>query len=202
MLLGALVAGLGGWHLVVLERSYLRNEVLYRGSPDTLLLWLTSLDLQAPDTADRITGRLLLMPLPQRRIAVLALAGNDIWTKLAPKPQDQRGWQRVSLKATQDALARAPMAGDLWLLAGVLDGRLSGYGQSSQRSLVLSASYAPRELELVGARLAVLATAWPLLDEELKDVVRRDLAVAELAAPDRARVIRELLQRAGAQLDD
>jgi hypothetical protein len=84
----------------------------------------------------------------------------------------------------------------------VLNGRLQGYGQTTQDYLALSATYAPRELELVGARLAVLATAWPLLEESLKDTVRRDLAVAETAAPQRVQALKELLKRQGADLDE
>lgn len=193
---------LGGWHLLRLERTYLPEEVLYRGSPDTLVLWLASLDVEDADTADRLRDRLLSMPLPVRRDAVLALAGNDSWTRFVRNPQDLRRWQRVVLEASKRAAARAPAAGDLWFLAGVLNGRLQGYGQTTQGYLALSATYAPRELELVGARLVVLATAWPLLEDRLKETVRRDLAVAETGAPQRAEALRDVLKRAGANLDD
>jgi hypothetical protein len=201
MAFGCMVASLGAWHLAKLRQTHVYDEVLYRGSPQTLLLWLASLDFHAPTSAERIAERLLLMPLPQRREAVLALAGNEIWTRLARSPGDVRSWQQVMLTAVKQAVARAPMAGDLWFLAGTLAGQLSGYGEASQRALALSATYAPREPDLVEARLAVLAPAWPLLDEALRDVVRRDLAVAGLASPEQARAIRETLERAGAQLD-
>jgi hypothetical protein len=62
-LLGCALLVLGGWHLLRLERTYLPDEVLYRGSPDTLLLWLASLDVEDAETAERLRERLLSMPL-------------------------------------------------------------------------------------------------------------------------------------------
>jgi hypothetical protein len=193
---------LGGWHLLRLERSYLPEEILYRGSADTLVLWLASLDVEDAETTARLCDRLLSMPLPLRRDAVLALAGDETWTRFVRNPQDVRSWQRVVLDATKRAAARTPAAGDLWFLAGVLNGRLQGYGRMTQDYLSLSAIYAPREVELVSARLTVLATAWPLLEDTLKETVRRDLAVAEIATPQRAEALKDVLKRSGANLED
>jgi hypothetical protein len=201
MSLGLVVMTMGGWQLSRLDRTHVRAEALYRVSPQTLLLWLSSLDIRSPDTVERIAERLLLMSLPQRREAVLALTEKEIWKPLAGNPRDLRNWHMVMLQATEGAVAKAPTAGELWFLAGVLKGRLAGFGAVSQRYLALSATYAPREIELVIARLIVLAPAWPLLDNRLKDIVRRDLVLAEIADAGRAKAIRQVLERAGAQLD-
>jgi hypothetical protein len=201
-LFGCLLVMLGSWHLLRLERTYLPEEILYRASPDTLVLWMASLDVEDAQTAERLSNRFLSMPLPARRDGVLALADNEAWSKFVRKPQDLRSWQRVVLAAANQSVAKAPAAGDLWFLAGVLIGRLEGYGENAQSYLALSATYAPRELELVNARLVVLATAWPLLNERLKVIVQRDLAVMDAAAPQRAQAVKEVLSRSGVTLGD
>lgn len=201
MACGCLVAGLGAWHLTRLERTHVREEILYSVSPQTLLLWLNSLDPQVPETVARVRDRLLLMTLPRRRNAVIALAGKEVWQQLASDPATQRAWQQVVLAATEQAVAEAPTAGDLWFLAGAIRNRLAGLDKVAQGYLELSAAYAPREMEIVIARLSLLGLAWGLLDTSLQDVVRRDLAHAGVAYPERAQEMRSYLERAGAQLD-
>jgi len=200
MVTGLLVLGLGLVQLQRLERTHLPQELLYPVSDQTLLLWLRTQNPGAPETVALIRDRLLDLTLEQRREAVAALAGNRFWAALDPEPQMQRSWQEVALAATEQAVAKAPTAGDLWLLAGVLRTRLAGLDRVAQGYVELSATYAPREMDLVITRLTLLGVAWPLLGEALQDVVQQDLAVAEVAYPDRARQFRAFLEQAGANL--
>ncbi len=201
MLIGSLVlAGGAVWQLDRLARAHQPEEVLYSVSPRTLQAWINSIDADEQASATRLADRLLLMTLPQRRDAVLAMSRQQFFSALSPTFNGQRRLQAFALTATRQALSRAPAPGDLWFLAGRLHSQIYGVDTTAQRYIELSYLYAPREVDIVLARLDAMALAWPLLAEPTREIVRRDMAVVEQAYPTRADELKTFLANAGAQL--
>ena len=92
MAFGCMVASLGAWHLAKLRQTHVYDEVLYRGSPQTLLLWLASLDFHAPTSAERIeitvingltSGRWILQSYSPGSSLKTPLPGTEITARFA-----------------------------------------------------------------------------------------------------------------------
>ncbi len=199
-LIAVLVAGGGAWQLARLERTHLTEEVLYPVTPRSLQVWLKTLDLDDPATADLLADRIGLMSLPQRRDAVIAMSGSSFFAELEPKFTQQRTLRTVALKAVLSALAEAPLLGDLWFLAAHLRGQLFGVDPEVQQYLGLSFIYAPKEVDMVLARLQMMSLAWPLLSEASHNIVRNDLTIIAEAYPGRVQELRQYLKSAGAEM--
>jgi len=198
LLIAVIVAGGGGWQLARLERTHLKEEILYPVTPRSLQAWLKTLDINDPASADRLADRILLMSLPQRRDVVISMSGAAFFAQLNPKFTQQRTFRTVALKAVLSALAKAPLLGDLWFLAANLRGQLFGIDPDVQQYLGLSFIYAPKEVDLVLARLQMMGLAWPLLSEASRNIVRDDLNIIAEAYPDRVQELRQYLKSAGA----
>lgn len=200
LLLGAIVAAGGASQFRILERTHQLDEILFSTSPRTLQAWMKTLNWSDPDSANLLAKRFLAMTLPQRRDAVIAMAGRAFFAALDKGPAGQRDLQKMVLQGVLAALRQAPVLGDLWFLAGRLHSQLYGIDTTAQRYLELSYLYAPREVDLVLARLEAMGLAWALLSETSRDIVRQDMTVASKAYPGRADELRSFLQRSGAKL--
>ena len=200
--LGICLTGLGGYQLFKLDKSHQRSEILYSVSPGTLQVWLVTLNHNDPGDAARVANRLVNMTLPQRRDVVLAIARPEFFEQITDSFADRRRLQLLVLEALQLALAEAPALGELWFLSARLRGNLYGMDSAAQSYLELSFAYSPKEVDLVLERLKMMSLAWPLLNDRLREIVRHDVRVVELAYPGRAGELRQYLQKAGAVLDD
>ncbi len=200
--LGVCLAGLGGYQLLRLDNTHQRNEILYSVSPRTLQAWLASLDHADPRNAALLADRIVNMTLPQRRDAVLAIARPDFFDPIAEGLAARRDLQTLLSQALHLALARAPALGELWFLAARLRGGLVGVDATTQRYLELSFTYSPKEVDLVLERLEMMSLAWPLLSDDLREIVRHDVQVVDQVYPDRAGELRQYLESAGAKLDE
>ncbi len=200
--LGVFLTGLGGYQLFKLDNTHQRTEILYSVSPATLQVWLAALDPADSGDVARLADRLVNMTLPQRRHAVLAVARPNFFQPIGESFADRRSLKMLMLQSLQLALARAPALGELWFLLARLRGDLFGVDATTQRYLKLSFIYSPKEVDLVLERLQMMIVSWPLLSNDLRDVVRHDVRVVDQTYPDRAGELRRYLQRAGAKLDD
>ncbi len=200
LLAGLVVLGAGTAQLRLLERTHQPTDLLHAASPRLLQAWIRTLDPADPDSATRLADRLLVMTLPQRRDAVTAMADLNFLARPGAAATEQRQIQHLVLAGVLDALSRAPAPGELWYLAGRLRSQLHGLDAIAGRYFELSYLNAPRELDIVLARLRTMGAGWKLLDDRARDIVRRDLAVASEAYPASANELRAFLQRAGADL--
>ena len=200
MLAGLAVLGGGLWQLRLVERTHPATDLLYPASSRLLQAWIRTLDRTDPDSTRRLAERLLVMTLPQRRDAVIAMGSRGFFTAFEPSATGQRKLQQLALAAVLDALSRAPALGDLWYLAGRLRSQLDGLDRAAGHYFELSYLHAPREVDLVLARLQAMGPGWKLLDDRARDIVRRDFAVASAAYPANAEELRTFLERSGAQL--
>lgn len=198
--LGVCLTGLGGYQLFRLNDTHQRDEALYSVSPGTLQVWLMTLDPAQPEDAARLADRFVGMTLPQRRAAVLAIVQADFFEAMGLSFADRRRLQILMLQALGLALGKAPALGELWFLSAKLRSGLFGFDATAQHHLELSFAYAPKEVDLVLARLQMTSLAWPLLNARVKDIVRHDVTIVDKAYPDRAVQLREYLLKAGATL--
>ena len=200
VLAGLALLGAGMWQLRLLERTHQPTDLLYPASPRVLQAWIRTLDPTDPHSVTRLADRLLVMTLPQRRDAVMALADRTFLARPGAAATAQRELQQLALAGVLDALSRAPAPGELWYLAGRLRSQLQGLDATAGRYFELSYLNAPRELDIVLARLQAMGQGWKLLDDRGREIVRRDLAVASEAYPASADELRAFLRRAGAEL--
>lgn len=200
MLLGLAVTTAGAWQLRLLDRTHQSIEMQYPASPRVLQAWILTLDRTAPESVDRLADRLLTMTLPQRRNVVLAMATREFFADLDVSGAGQRQLREMALNAVLSAVSRAPVQGELWFLAGRLHSQLFGPDARAQQYLHRSYLYAPREVDLVLARLEAMSLAWLLLTDESRNIVRQDMSLVEQAYPRRAEELRTYLVNAGAEL--
>lgn len=198
--IAAIVAGGGAWQFNRLDQTHLKEEILYPVTPKSLQIWMKTLEISDQASADLLADRILLMSLPQRRDAVIGMSGTTFFAELNPKFVEQQNLKVLVLKAVLSALSRAPALGDLWFLAGKLHGQLYGVDPKAQKYLQLSFAYAPKEVDLVLARLEMMSLAWPLLSPDSKNIVRDDLEVIGEAYPDQEQELRQYLNSVGAKL--
>ena len=198
--LGVSTTALGGYQLFRLNNTHLHNEVLYSVSRGTLQVWLITLNPADPDDAARLADRFVGMTLPQRRDAVLAIAQPAYFEAMGLNFAERRSLQMLMLQASELALAKAPALGEFWFLSAKLRTGLYGFDTTVQRHLELSYTYSPKEVDLVLERLQMMSLAWPLLGTRLKNIVRHDVKIVDLAYPKRAAELRQYLLRAGAKL--
>jgi hypothetical protein len=197
---GSITFAGGLWQLQRLKATHQADEVLYSVSPRILQAWLKSIDPVAQDSPGRLADRFLLMTLPQRRDAIIAMANVDFYSKISKEFDEQQTLKRLVLRATLKTLAQAPALGELWFLAGRLHSQLYGSDSTAQKFFAQSYQYAPREVDIVLARLEAMGLAWPLLSNTSRDIIRRDFAVVQSAYPNRAEELKSYLAKAGAQL--
>ncbi len=198
LVIAVLVAGGGAWQLARLDQTHLKQEILYRVTPRSVQAWLKTLDIDDPASADRLADRMLVMSLPQRRDVVISMSGSAFFAELEPKFTQQQHLRSVALKAVLSALSQAPSLGDLWFLAAYLRGQISGVDPVVQQYLGLSFVHAPKEVDVVLARLQMMGLVWPLLSEASRTIVRNDLAIIAEAYPDQVQELRQYLKSAGA----
>lgn len=199
---GALSAVLGIAALVVLSSVYRPAEIALTESPASFLAWLGhERDLATPGTmnvlAPRIASRLLLMPLDRRRALALDLMAPEYWSPLLRKGETARPIETAMREGILLALRRSPAAGDLYLAAAALDARIEGFDERALGYFRASRIFAPRELPVLRARLALGATVWGLLEDDDRAGLRSDFALLEHHAPRQAEALKRLFTAAG-----
>lgn len=200
VLFGSITLAGGLWQLHRLQATHQHEEILYSVSPRTLQAWLKSIDPAAQDSPARLADRFLLMTLPQRRDAVIAMASQTFYSQLSSAVDEQQALKRLTLDATLKTLAQAPVLGDMWFLAARLHSQLYGSDSIAQQYFAQSYQYTPREVDIVLARLEAMGLAWPLLSDTSRNIIRRDFEVVQSAYPARADELKSYLMKAGAQL--
>ena len=184
--------------LVLLNQAYTGQDIAYTQTPAAFQAWLRDLDVRdegRPHAVAKIAARLLMMTMPQRRQTSLAMMRHDFWTPLTRDFLERTALREAMFEAVQQSLARAPVLGDLWLVAAKLDIEREGMTERALRFIKLSGTYAPKEGELVMARYVLMQQNFQLLDEDARQLLQRDFEHVIAAYPEKAAEInKEYLQ--------
>lgn len=202
ILWAALAISLGAASLGQLSAAYSTPDLTYDETPVRFGSWLLEIAAESDASTERpgtkIAQRLVRQPIIARRNVVLALLSDNFWGRLASEPRQRNRLQRAVLAGVEKALKSAPADSSLWLLAARLHFQTAGFDARVASYLNASFLYGLREHELIGPRLRLSATLFPLLPEKTRQKARLNLAIVDQANPALAQRIRARLQAAGA----
>ena len=206
--LAVFLIAMASLQLSALSGAYRPGDVFLTHSPRSLQAWLAELAAEAAgpgadriSLARRIADRLVLMPLPDRRKAIVAMTHPEFWNAIVPKGSTPRAIKEIVLAGTLLALAGSPAAGDLYFAAAWLETGLDGYAQRPRRMLEASHVFSPREIEIVIERVRFAPLIWTFAGDGERQRLTADFHLVREAFPREADQIAVELARHGVVIE-
>jgi len=201
LILGLFLTIFGADRVGFLSRSYQIEDAFRSENPVHFSSWLQNQIADDPESGDEairsVGDRLLLMTMPARRNLVLIAMRNEFWHRPEITEKKRNTLIEHLLNGTLDALRQAPTQSDLWLLAAKLHTRLFGFDANAAKYLSESQLFGPNESDLAAERVAFATVVWPLMEQDTRELLLRDLRVLEISFPKKIETIKDELSRLG-----
>jgi hypothetical protein len=161
--IGLAASALGLKALAGISGAYEPGDILYDEGPDLFQAWLKRHHAAGDLNAAAIAGRILIMPISSRRATVNAMMRPGYWSAIVKSETERRALLGTVEDGLVEALATAPAAGGLWLVASKVRSLTSGFDRQAEAYLKASYLTAPREGDIARLRLVYVAAVGPLM---------------------------------------